>query len=55
MVNGAFRCHTLPFSSFDEWELLSSCHVQASHFSGFSCCRARPLEGVGLSSCGAHA
>ena len=29
------------FSSYGEWRLLSSCGVQASHFSGFCCCRAQ--------------
>ena len=28
------------FSSCGEWELLSRCGVLASHFDGFSCCRA---------------
>ena len=32
--------HGLPSSSY-EWGLLSSCHGQASHFSGFSSCRAQ--------------
>ena len=32
-----------PFSSSGEWELLSSCSVWASHFGGFSCCRAWAL------------
>ena len=42
--------------------LLSSCDAQASHFSGFSCCRARALEhrasvvtALRLSSCGTRA
>ena len=30
-------------SSFCEQGLLSSCDVQASHFGGFSCCRAQAL------------
>ena len=29
------------FSSCGKWGLLSSCSVQASNFSGFSCCRAK--------------
>ena len=30
-----------------EWELLSVCSGWASHLSGFSCCRAQALGGVG--------
>ena len=36
-----------------EWGLLSSCGVQASHFSGFSCVQALELAGFG--SCGTPA
>ena len=39
-------------SSCSEWSPLSSCGVQASHCSGFSCCRARTLGHVGFSSRG---
>ena len=35
--------------------LLSSCGVQTSHYSGFSCCRAWALELAGFSGCGAQA
>ena len=38
-----FWLHRL-FSSCDEWGLLSSCSVQASHCGGFSCCRALALR-----------
>ena len=31
--------------------LLSSCNLQASHFSGFSCCGAQALACEGFSSC----
>ena len=31
------------FSSCREWGLSSSCGTQASHHSGFSCCRAQVL------------
>ena len=34
-------CYLQAFSSCDEQGLLSSCHVQASHWSGFSCCRVQ--------------
>ena len=34
---------SLRFSSCSEWGLLSSCWAQASHCSGFSCCRAQAL------------
>ena len=39
------------FSSCNEWELLSSCGACASHFGGFSCCRAQALGHTGFSSC----
>ena len=49
-------------SSFCEQGLLSSCDVQASHFGGFSCCRAQALgmwalvvAPCGFSSCGTWA
>ena len=32
-------------------ELLSSCSERASHYSGFSCCKAWALGHVGFSSC----
>ena len=31
------------FSTCREWEILSTCDVQASHPGSFSCCRARAL------------
>ena len=40
------------FSSCSKLELLCSCSAQASHWSGFSCCRAPALEHR-FSSCGA--
>ena len=43
------------FSSCIEWELLSSCSVQASHCGGFSCFRAQVLGPMGFSSCGCRA
>ena len=43
------------FSLRGEQGLLSNCAVQASHCGGFSCCRARALGHVGLSSCGTGA
>ena len=39
------------FSSCSEQGLLSSCGVQASCCSGFSCCGAQPLGYVGFSNC----
>ena len=36
-------CCVWAFSSCSEWGLLSSCDVCASHYSGFSCCRAQAL------------
>ena len=41
------------FSSFSEQWLLSSWGSRASHYSGFSCCRAHALEHR-ISSCGAR-
>ena len=38
------------FSSCGEQKLLSSCSTRASHFYGFSCCRAWALGYVGFSS-----
>ena len=43
------------FSSSSEPGLLSSCGVQASHCSGFSCCRARARGHSAVSSCGTRA
>ena len=50
------------FSSCGKQRLLSSCCVEASHFCGFSCCRAQALGTwgsvvtvCGLSSCGSRA
>ena len=40
------------FASCNKQRLLSSYRVQASHCSGFSCCRAQNLEHR-LSHCGA--
>ena len=45
-------CCMQPFSSCGERGLLSTRSAQASHCSGFSCCRAQEH---GLSSCGAQA
>ena len=39
---GSSLLHRL-FSSCSEQGLLSSCGVRASHFDGFSCCRAQAL------------
>ena len=49
VVMGLWRC-ARAFSSCSEWGLLSSCGPQASHRSGFSCCRVWALECVGFSS-----
>ena len=50
------------FSSCSEWRLLSSCGVQASYCSGFSCCQAQTVGHTGfrvvargLRSCGFQA
>ena len=43
------------FSSCGEQGLLSSCDVQDSHCSGFSCCRAWAVGRPGFSSCGSWA
>ena len=40
------------FSSYGEQWPLSSCGVQASYCSSFSCCRAWPLGSTGISNCG---
>ena len=45
-------CCMQAFSSCGERALLSACSAQASHCSGFSCCR---VQEHGLSSCGAQA
>ena len=37
------HCCAWAFSGCGEQELLSSCSVQVSHYSGFSCCRAQAL------------
>ena len=42
------------FSSCGEQELLFSCHVQTSHFGGFSCCEAS-LGPEGFSGCPSQA
>ena len=44
-------CCTLAFSSCGEQGLLSGCGVQASHRSGFFCCRAQTLGQAAFSSC----
>ena len=43
------------FSSWRDQGLLSSCCVQASHCSGFSCRRAQALGCTGFSACGTWA
>ena len=48
---GSSWLHRL-FSSCSEWRLLSSCGVQASQCSGFSCCQAQTVGHTGFSSCG---
>ena len=48
------HCCMRIFSSCGRWGLLSSCDTQASHCSGFSCCKVWALEHR-LNSCGAHA
>ena len=45
-------CCSRTFSSCGEQELLSSCGVQASHCSVFSCCRAQALGHAGFGSYG---
>ena len=40
---GSLSLHRL-FSGYSKRGLLSSCGAQASHCSGFSCCRARALD-----------
>ena len=45
------RCRTRAFSSHGKCGLLSRCHLQASHYGGFSDCGAQAL-GHGLSHCG---
>ena len=54
------HCRQIPYQlnhqgilSCSEWRLLSGCILQASHC-GFSCCRARTLGCLGLSSCGSQ-
>ena len=49
------HCCAWAFSSFGEQGRLSSCSVQASRCSGFSCCEALALGLVGFSSCRAWA
>ena len=50
------RCCTQAFSSCGELELLSDCNAQASHYSGFSYCRAQMASmHTGFSSCGVWA
>ena len=46
-------CCSRAFSCYSEWGLLSSCGVQASHCSGFSCCGAQALRHAN-SVVGAH-
>ena len=43
------------FSSCSEQGPLSGRSVQASHCSGFSCCKARALGHMGISSCNSQA
>ena len=45
-VPGLRRC-VWAFSSCGQQRLLSSCGVQASHYGGFSCCRAQALGRMG--------
>ena len=47
-----FHCYAQAFSSCGKWEQLSSCSVQTSVYSGFSCCGTWALGHVGFSSCG---
>ena len=56
------RCCVQAFSSCSEWGLLFCCNTWASHYSGFSCCRAQALgmwasviEACRLSSCASWA
>ena len=53
-LNWVFIASCRLFSSCGEWKLLSSCGVQASHCSDFSC-GAQALGHLGFSSCGAWA
>ena len=46
------RSCTQTFSSSRDWELLSSCCIQASHCSDFSCCGTQALERTRLCNCG---
>ena len=39
--------HTQALSNYSNWRLLFSCSAQASHCSGFSCCRAQVLGHMG--------
>ena len=48
-------CCTQVFSGRDEWGLLPSCSVQASHCRGFSFCRPWAQGWAGFSSCGSWA
>ena len=43
------------FSDCIEWRLVSNCSAQASHCSGFSCCRAQAPGHTSFSSCGTRA
>ena len=47
------RCCVWTFSSWGEWELLSSCDAWASHCGGSSCCGAQAL-GMRASVAGPH-
>ena len=47
----SLRCCTWDFSSCNKWELLSSSGAQASHCSGFSCCRTQALERYSFRNC----
>ena len=53
MLHWVFLAFAWAFSSCSEWRLLSSCAVWASHYGGFSCCRAHAL-GVWVSGFVAH-
>ena len=47
-------CCAWAFPSCWGWGLLSVCCVQASHCSGFSCCKAWALGGKGFHICGSR-
>ena len=47
----ALPCCEWVFSGYGQWGLLFRCRAQASHWSDFSCCRARALGCSGFTNC----